>query len=60
MLMVLHAGLTMRQSMRLGSLSLPALAVSAGLAVLVRSTSTWISLEATTTDLSRASDSVAS
>ena len=60
MLMVPQAGLTIRQSIRLGSLSLPVLAVSAGLAVLVRSTSTWTSLEATTTDFSRGSDNVAS
>lgn len=60
MLMVLQVGLTIKQSIRLGSLSLPTLAVIFWLAVLFRSTSTWISLEVTITGLRRDSLKVAS
>lgn len=60
MLMVLQVGLTIKQSIRLGSLSLPTLAVIFWLAVLLRSTSTWISLEVTITGLRRDSVKVAS
>lgn len=60
MLMVLQVGLTIKQSIRLGSLSLPTLAVIFWLAVLLRSTSTWISFEVTMTGLSRDSVKVAS
>lgn len=60
MLMVLQVGLTIKQSIRLGSLSLPTLAVIFWLAVLLRSTSTWISFEVTITGLRRDSVKVAS
>lgn len=60
MLMVLQVGLTIKQSIRLGSLSLPTLAVIFWLVVLLRSTSTWISFDVTMTDLRRDSVNVAS
>lgn len=60
MLMVLQVGLTIKQSIRLGSLSLPTLAVIFWLAVLLRSTSTWISFEVTITGLRRDSVKLAS